>query len=296
MPRELPNLDWLRVFASAAATESFSLAAAELHVTPGAVSQRIKALEAYLGVELFQRYAQGVRLTEAGQRYARRVLPVLEQLTAATRELLSDEGSKSVRVTILPALAQLWLGPRVDAFHKLHSNVTLEIWADPVVIDLRTSHFDFAIRYARPPFPGCDHRQLLLDELVPVASPARIESAGLDEHGFPKDVPLMVDTYWASDLDEWLGQTGRPRPAALNLQTFSLYSMVVEATLQGRGFMIGHSAVISDLLAEGRLVALSHQRVPTANQFHLLTKSGAPLSHMAETFADWVIHQAGNSG
>ncbi len=70
MSRELPNLDWLRVFSATAATETFALAALRLSVTPGAVSQRIKALEAFLGVSLFQRYPQGAKLTEAGKRYA----------------------------------------------------------------------------------------------------------------------------------------------------------------------------------------------------------------------------------
>ena len=80
MARGLPNLDWLRVFAAAAETESFALAASRLGVTPGAVSQRIKALEAFLGVSLFQRHPQGVRLTDTGWRYGQRVAPALEQL------------------------------------------------------------------------------------------------------------------------------------------------------------------------------------------------------------------------
>ncbi len=134
MSRDLPNLDWLRVFSATAATESFALAALRLGVTPGAVSQRIKALEAFLGVSLFQRYPQGVKLTEAGKRYAQRVRPSLEQLTLATQEITSTQTARAVRLTILPALAQLWLGSRMDLFHKLHTNATVEIWADPVVI------------------------------------------------------------------------------------------------------------------------------------------------------------------
>lgn len=296
MPRELPNLDWLRVFASTAATESFALAAVELSVTAGAVSQRIKALEAYLGVELFQRYPQGVRLTEAGKRYAQRVLPPLEQLLAATRDITAAGGTKAVRLTILPALAQLWLGPRIEDFHKAHANTTIEIWADPVVVDLRTSNFDVAIRYGQPPFPGCDYRPLFFDELVPVAAPSLIETAARDEHGLPVGMPLMLDTYWANDFEDWLRRTGHPRPANLITQTFSLYSMVVEATLSGRGFMIGHTSVVSDLIEQGRLQPLSDDRVPAGNQFYLLTKASVPLSDIAETFIDWIVEQAGPDG
>lgn len=291
MLRDLPNLDWLRVFAAAAATESFVLAAARLGVTAGAVSQRIKSLEGHLGVALFQRHAQGIRLTDAGKRYAALVAGPLDQLSAATRDIIGADTSAPVRITILPALAQIWLGPRLESFHSRHENTHVEIWADAQVIDLRTSHFDLAIRYGQPPFPGCDHRPLLFDELVPIASPELLASVAIDDHGLPVGVPLNLDTYWARDFDDWLQRTGAPRPLDLKLQTFSLYSMVLEATLNKRGFMVGHTALVADLVAQGKLAYLSEQRVPAANQFYLLTRSGAPLSRSAQAFIDWIVAQ-----
>lgn len=292
MLRETPNLDWLRVFAETAATESFALAAARLGVTPGAVSQRIKALEAFLRIDLFQRYPQGVKLTEAGKRYAQRVAPALDQLTTATREITSASTSKSVRVTMLPSLAQLWLGPRMEEFHALETNTTVEIWADPTIIDLRTSNFDMAIRYGKPPFPGCDYRELFFDELVPVASPKLIEGATFDEQGLPVGASLMIDPYWEHDFADWIARTGSTAPKALKTQTFSLYSMTVDATLQGRGFMIGHTALLGELLKTGQLQTLSDRRVPSSNQFYLLTKTATPLTAAAQTFVDWLLEQA----
>lgn len=291
MLRETPNLDWLRVFAETAATESFALAAMRLGVTPGAVSQRIKALESFLRVSLFQRYPQGVKLTEAGKRYAQRVSPALDQLINATREITATGTAKTVRVTILPALAQLWLGPRMEEFHALETNTTVEIWADPNIVDLRTSNFDIAIRHGRPPFPGCEHRELFFDELVPVASPKLLETAKRDERGLPIGAPLMQDTYWEHDFTDWLGRAGLTRPEGLTAQTFSLYSMAVDATLQGRGFMIGHTALIGELLEQGRLQVLSDMRVASNNQFYLLTRSAVPLSDAAETFLTWLLGQ-----
>ncbi|MFC3714477.1 LysR substrate-binding domain-containing protein [Sphingoaurantiacus capsulatus] len=291
MQRDLPNLDWLRVFAATAATESFALAADRLGVTAGAVSQRIKALEAFLDVPLFQRHAQGVTLTEAGRRYAQRVAPAVDQLAAATREISAGAGARTVRVTILPALAQLWLGPRLDDFHARHPNTSVEIWADATVIDMRSAGFDIAIRYGRPPFSGCDHRPLLVDEMVPVAAPS-LAAGPRDDRGLPAGAPLMLDTYWAQDFDDWLAVTGEPRVTGQVVQTFSLYSMVVEATLNGRGFMMGHSSLVDGLLRRGQLVALSGRRVPCRNQFHLLTRSGAPLSEATEAFVGWLADQA----
>lgn len=292
MLRETPNLDWLRVFAETAATESFTLAATRLNVTPGAVSQRIKALEAFLQIDLFHRYPQGVKLTEAGKRYAQRVAPALDQLVTATREITSAGSAKSVRVTILPSLAQLWLGARMEEFHALETNTTVEIWADPTIIDLRTSNFDIAIRYGQPPFPGCDYRELFFDELVPVASPKLIETLERDDQGMPIGASLMLDPYWEHDFTDWLARTGLRPPKALKTQTFSLYAMTVDATLQGRGFMIGHTALIGELLRTGQLRELSDRRVPSKNQFYLLTKSATPLSAAAETFVAWLLEQA----
>ncbi|MBW8297525.1 LysR substrate-binding domain-containing protein [Sphingopyxis sp.] len=292
MLRETPNLDWLRVFAETAATESFALAAIRLNVTPGAVSQRIKALEAFLQIDLFQRYPQGVKLTEAGKRYAQRVSPALDQLVTATREITSAGSAKSVRVTILPSLAQLWLGARMEEFHALETNTTVEIWADPTIIDLRTSNFDIAIRYGKPPFPGCDYHALFFDELVPVASPKLIETLERDDQGLPIGASLMLDPFWEHDFADWLARTGLTPPPALKTQTFSLYAMTVDATLQGRGFMIGHTALIGGLLRTGQLQTLSDRRVPSKNQFYLLTKSATPLSAAAETFVEWVLEQA----
>lgn len=294
MLREAPNLDWLRVFAETAATESFALAAMRLGVTPGAVSQRIKALESFLRVNLFQRYPQGVKLTEAGKRYAQRIAPALDQLLLATREITSVGTAQTVRVTILPALAQLWLGPRMESFHALETGTAVEIWADANIVDLRTSNFDIAIRHGRPPFPGCEHRQLFFDELVPVASPRLIEAAGQDERGLPIGAPLMIDTYWQHDFTDWLGRTGQPWPEKLGTQTFTLYSMAVDATVKGGGFTVGHTALIGELLEQGHLQALSEMRVPSNNQFYLLTKSAVPLSEAAEVFVEWLLRQAGS--
>lgn len=293
MLREAPNLDWLRVFAETAATESFALAATRLGVTPGAVSQRIKALESFLGVNLFQRHPQGVKLTDAGKRYAHRIAPALDQLMLATREITAVGTTQTVRITVLPAFAQLWLGPRMESFHALDTNTTVEIWADPNVVDLRTSNFDIAIRHGRPPFAGCEHRQFFFDELVPVASPKLIQAAEADERGLPIGAPLMVDNYWDHDFTDWLGRTGHAWPDKLNTQTFTLYSMTVDATVQGSGFMIGHTALIGDLLKQGKLQPLSEMRIPSNNQFYLLTKSAVPLSRSAQVFLDWFFQQTG---
>lgn len=285
-------MDWLRVFAASAANENFVLAARKLGVTPGAISQRIKALEEFLDVVLFERRVRGVRLTEIGRRYAARVVPALDQISTATREIASAEDSRPIRLTILPALAQLWLGPRMARFDAPYGSASIEVWADAAVHDLRTSNFDIAIRHGRPPFAGCDHRELFYDKLVPVASPVLLKKCEVDKHGLPVDAPLMLDSHWRHDFEYWLTKTGKTRPRGVVTQSFSLYSMMVEAALNGLGFMVGHTALIGNLIAQGRLVPLSDKRVPSTNQFYLLTREGQPLSEFAESFMRWILSEA----
>jgi len=289
MQRDLPNLDWVRVFVSAAASESFATAAGELGVTPGAVSQRVKALEAHLGVELFRRHARGVILTDVGARYFQRVSPLVERLAAATASIRPSPKRKLVRLTILPALAQLWLGPRMHEFHALHPGIMVEISADPAVIDLETSDYALALRYGRPPFSGCDHIPLFVDELVPVAAPSLAKACRLDGQGLPIGVPLLLDTYWMHDFEVWLGEGGGSLKRVPAMQAFSLYSMVIEAAVNGRGFAIGHTSLVSDHVAAGRLRFLSQKRVLSERQFFLLRRAGAPLSDAAIAFSDWLM-------
>lgn len=291
MQRELPNLDWLRVFDACAETGSFASAADRLKVTPGAVSQRIKALEAFLGIALFERQAQGVRLTEAGRRYAADVRPGVRQLLHATRDVVRDQTRATIRISILPALAQLWLGPRLADFHRRHDGVSVEIWADPALADLQAASFDLAIRYGRPPFVGCDHREVLVDTLVPVAAPDLLARCRRDAHGLPVDVPLLVDTYWPNDFGDWMRAAGIKNTARPSPRPFSLYSMVVDAALDGQGFMIGHTALIGDLLANGRLVRMSDVSVPTAHQFHVLSPKDSPMLPSTAIFIAWLLAQ-----
>lgn len=294
MQRELPNLDWLRVFDACAETSSFASAAERLRVTPGAVSQRIKALEAFLGIALFERQAQGVRLTAAGRRFAADVRPGVRQLMHATREVVRNQAHATIRISVLPALAQLWLGPRLADFHRRHEGVSVEIWADAALADLRAASFDLALRYGRPPFADCEHQTFLADALVPVASPDLLARCRRDVHGLPIGEPLLLDTYWPEDFGDWMRAARITHDALPSTRTFSLYSMVVDAALDGQGFMIGHTALVGDLLASGRLVRISDVSVPTAHQFHVLSAQDRPIPPSAALFVAWLLAQKGN--
>src|SRR5258707_12286935 len=109
MPRQLPPLNALRAFEAAARSESFTRAAEELHVTQGAVSHQVKALEATLGIELFKRERQRLIITDAGREYLNVVRDALDRIAAGTERVLPRQNSGVLTVSTSPDFAAKWL-------------------------------------------------------------------------------------------------------------------------------------------------------------------------------------------
>src|SRR5882672_5600432 len=144
--RPLPPLDFLRGFESAARHLSFTRAAAELFVTQSAVSRQIQALEAFVGVPLFERRHKSLALTPAGQAYYRSVAASLEQLREATRRLREVRTGHVLTVTTTVSFASIWLVPRLARFRKEHPSVDVRITATHDVVDIDREGIDLAIR------------------------------------------------------------------------------------------------------------------------------------------------------
>ena len=113
MPPRLPPLNAVRAFVAAARHQSFTHAALELHVTHSAISRQVKALEAHLGVDLFERKTRQVLLTAAGHQFHAQVGPALAQIGAAAQALRGDAGLRSVKINVRPSFAVRWLIPRL---------------------------------------------------------------------------------------------------------------------------------------------------------------------------------------
>lgn len=119
----LPPLNALRAFEAAARLGSFTLAAQELCVTPGAISRQIKTLEDHFGQALFSRGHRLVTLTEAGARYATLIAGPFAELARAGEVLRREAGHLEIRLDCLPTLAMHWLLPRLENFHAAHPDL-----------------------------------------------------------------------------------------------------------------------------------------------------------------------------
>jgi len=213
---KLPPLVELRAFDAAARHLSFKKAAAELGVTPTAISHQIRLLESYCGRALFRRRPRPLSLTDAGARLFPAIRSGLEAFAAAIAAVKRDDDQRPLRVTTTNAFASRWLVSRLPAWRKLHPNAPLEVIGTDGVLDLQSGDADVAIRYAtsRAALPEGIAEELLRDTFWPVCNPDLLSTACLKT---PTDLArhVLIHCFWApTDRDpptwqRWLAAARR---------------------------------------------------------------------------------------
>ena len=286
--RRLPPLDWIRVFEVAARVESFVAAGEILSVSPGAVSRTIKELEGFLGIRLFRRMPRGVELTEKGRRYAEMVAPAIAQIAQASDEISRRRPASELRATVMPALGECWLVPRLGDFRSQYPDISIEVSADAEVIEFSESDFDLALRYCDG--ANGDHigEKLFDDELFPVAAPSLLGGHEPEQIQDLFSFPALQDKSWSTDWDVWLAEAGCTRPGDWHTSTFTLYSMALSAALAGQGVMIGHRLLIQEQLDNGSLVELFDLRVKSNKGFYLIKNPNPANAPSVHAFSKWL--------
>lgn len=248
-----PPMNAMRAFEAAARHGNFHRAAEELCVTPGAIAQHIKKLEDWAGARLFNRHAQGVTLTPL----AERVLPGLtygfDALGHCAQQLRHAADRPVIRVAALPAVAQLWLSPRLSEIRAHLEGVEFSIDALDACPALPRDGFDLALYpsdWARA--AGLQRRVLAENSLVPVAAPTVANT--LRRVDDLKHATLIHDAALKGDWKLWLRTVGGTGIDAEQGPTHSLYSIAVDRCIEGDGVLIGHTALVGRALAEKRLV------------------------------------------
>ncbi|MFT4151475.1 MAG: LysR family transcriptional regulator [Paracoccaceae bacterium] len=260
VPRSLP-LTALRAFEAAARLGGFAPAAEELGVTPGAVTAQIKALEADLGAPLFERHARGVRLTALGRSAAPGFTQAFDALAEAAGVLRSGAAPQVVHIATLPAIAQLYLSPRLPALRAAAPEIAVSITALEAPPNLKRAPYDLNL------FPSDTGRLVAGDEIFPVCSPAL--AARLHAPADLSAVPCLSDTSWQGDWDMWLDHAAPGQGIVPRGPVYSLYALAVEEAVNGSGVLIGHAPLVAGHLSRGALVAPFALRVPLARGLRL---------------------------
>ena len=255
MVRSLPSLNALRAFEAAARLGSVTAAAAELHVTHGAVSRQVKQLEQALGTALFQRAGTGLRLSEAGARLLPALTSSFDLMEAGVAQAARARGGNLI-VSCLGTFTMRWLIPRLFAFRAAHPDIEVQLSASDAPVNFLRDRFDLAIRTERPPWPAdMIATPFIVEEVGPVLSAALQERLRLRTvEDLARATLLHTDTR-ISAWPDWFASVGQAEVQPAAIQTFEHFYFMLQAAASGLGVAIGPKPVIEDDLSAGRLVA-----------------------------------------
>ena len=299
MTQGLPPLNSLRAFEAAARHLSFTKAADELNVTPAAVSQQVKTLEEFCGVQLFRRLTRALMLTDAGQAALPPLREGFEKLAEAADKLKSHDRSGVLTVSVPPSFGAKWLVPRLDRFQSAHPEYELRLDATDVIADFSADNVDVALRYGRGVYPGMRAERLMDEAAFPVCAPSLLEG----EH--PLDCPVdlvhhtLLHVAWKIELDAapnwrmWLRAAGVQGVDAERGPKFTVEGMAVQAALEGQGVALVSSALVADDIAAGRLVRPFRPAINEATVFsyYLVYPPARADSPKVNAFRQWMLDE-----
>lgn len=285
MPRHLPPLPALRAFEAACRLNSYSLAASELNITQGAVSQQIRRLEEDLGARLFVRRGARMHPTAQAESLAADIRKAMKLIRDGLDSFCGDEPSTLV-VSVVPSLARLWLGPRVAEIAARWPELRLEIRSDRTLANFITDGVDLAVRIGDGDWPGVEVDYLAAPVAFPVCSPeamARLLPAG--EWDLSSALLLEIDhPLWS----RWLGGDSRRGAGGLGATIFDDSAMVVEAALEGAGVGLVRSLLVERLLRSGRLVRLQNPTATPGRSYFAVWPRGSRKARLIGEFVAWL--------
>ncbi|HYB09700.1 MAG TPA: transcriptional regulator GcvA [Alphaproteobacteria bacterium] len=297
MARRLPPLNALKAFEAAARHMSFLKAANELHVTAGAISQRIKNLEAQIGVALFRRLARGVVLTDAGQRYSRRIGELFEGIEKATRQLRQEAATTVLTISAMASFEVCWLIPRLGPFNASHPGVAVRVLPEQAPVDLASNGIDLAIRYGHGHYPELMVERLLPRRIFPVCSPKLMEGphpirtlADFAHHTLLGEEPYLhyEETTWK----QWMTAVGADDIEVPAGPVFTFSHMALQAAVAGQGVALGTTVLAGDDLAAGRLVRPLPHIVESEHPYWLIYPPALAKQPRVRAFRDWIMAEA----
>lgn len=289
MSTQLP-IKSLLIFDAAMKHKSFTRAAQELHVTPGAVGQQIQKLEEWLGTPLFVRSIRQVQPTAEGLRYWAVVQPALARLQQASDELRLSR-SREVWLSMPPSLAAKWFAPRMAAFVTLHPDISLHLSASTDVVDFERDRMDLAIRH----FDGRDaslHAELLYrDEARLYCSPEYARKLRLNK---PDDLvrATLLNTTILPHWDEWLARFSHLDSAQrerITRQHFDQSALAIETARLGHGVLLSSPVLTGGELRDGTLVEPFQGHLHVAKAYYLVHPRRVPLRPAAQLLKDWLL-------
>lgn len=296
----------IRAFEAVARRLSFRAAGEELHLTQSAVSRQIRALEEEIGTVLFSRGTRHVELTGDGAALLRALVPALERVDGAVRQIRQQRGRKVVSVTTFASLSSLWLIPRLEEFQQAHPDIDIRVSATDVVVDLEDApDLDLALRYGPATSQPTDALPLFGERLTPTVSPWLVEKASRGEAP-PLRLPSDLASHALAEEDDyrpsagalswrrWLTLQGLPRLEPRRWMFLNYTHQQIQAALGGQAIALARMELVADMLARGELAEPFGEagRIESPNRYWIALSSHGQSRPEVRAFVEWVVEQA----
>ena len=296
--RRLPALSSLRAFEAAARLSSFKDAAAELAVTPGAVSQQIRALEDDLGVKLFTRAVRSVTLTEAGQSLQPAVSSAFLQLRDAVDQVW-PKAVRPLRVESSGPIIRKWLLPRLHRFAERNPELPVSFETSSEISAFGKDGPDVVIRFTRAPGEGLFAVKLCEDFLLPLASPDLVAQLDLHQASDIVRAPLLHDTStapFAKNLNwsGWFSRAGLDTAGAQRGMRFERQAAdhAIDAAVNGAGVVLARRFLARKEMLDGRLVMPFGPVIPMHVSYFVVCQKGDETRPEIASFINWSREEA----
>jgi LysR family glycine cleavage system transcriptional activator len=288
MSRRLPPLNALRVFEAAGRHQSFTRAATELHLTHGAISRQVRALEEWFGQPLFDRGNRRVTLTDGGVAYLAEIGAAFDRIAAATARQFERRESRVLQVNAIATFTLRWLIPRLSSFHRAHPGIEVRLTTSNAPLKDVSDVYDIAIRGGPDPVPGHVAERFLGETRIPVCSPALLESLPL---ATPRDLgrhTLLHAATLPGVWSQWLVAARVPDLTPASTVTLEHFYLTLQAALDGVGVAMGPTALVADDVKAGRLVYPFEGPALPARSYYAYVPDAQADDPAVRSFCGWL--------
>lgn len=292
MRRKIPSTAALIAFEAAARQQSFTKAAEELALTQSAVCRQIAGLESFLGIELFRRSRRGVKLTEAGLAYARRVSGQLDAVERDTLAVMAQQGAMNIELAVVPTFGTRWLVPRLKAFQAPHPHITVNLTNRTRPFLFADTDFDAALYFGDGDWSGTETHFLMRENPVPVCSPALLAGRSQLSAQALAELPLLQQSTRPYAWRQWFDAQGLSVARDMSGPRYELFSMLAQAAMHDMGVALIPPFLVERELEEGRLCIAAAQPLRSDKAYHLIIPDRRVESTHLRAFRDWLLGQA----
>ena len=292
------SLSALHTFFCAGRHMSFTKAAQELCLTPGAISHRIRGLEETLGFPLFHRFTRRVDFTPQGAMLFSVLDDSLGEITAQIRNINNQTLNGELRITSPPSFAGIWLMDRLADFRRRFPGVNIHLNNRNDLVDFEREPVDLALYYGPGNYPGLHVTTLMEESISPVCSPGYA-----DTHGLWGDTRKLKDCIFLhdnspvpnapphSEWQRWADAAALPDLPFDRCCSFDRWELAIRAAIQGMGVAMGRSVLVRAALSRGLLVQPFPLRAHSSYSYFAVTRHEDASSPRLKVFLAWLMDQ-----